>query len=172
MLAYFGEKRHACQAHLELPCDFCQNRKLVTSQLNQLTAVQQAKAMADASKQQSPTDATPVKAVWKKSAAPHSDESKLPLTDASPPSTAPVRQTCHVLQPLHQISQQAADSEAVSVSDQPCKHAGTGSPKQRGTASAGVLAPLDSKKIVKPVIKRAKYNAAFKPPRRACAGAI
>lgn len=169
MLAYFGEKRHACQAHLELPCDFCQDRKLVTSQLNQLTAVQQANAMADASKQQSPTDAPPVKAVWQTSAAPH--DSKLPLTDASAPSTALVRQKCHILQPLHRLSQQTADGKAVSVSDQPCKHASTGASKQQGTGSAGVLAPSGSKKIVKPVIKRAKYNAAFKPPRRACADA-
>lgn len=184
VLAYFGEKRHACQPQHELPCDFCQNRKLVTSQLQQLTAVQQANAMAELNKQQSSAAHDAVKAVWQMGASPHSKSSKLPLASISPASDASVSRKLCVLQPLKELGDGRAGSSlgkrdvTSQLPTQPCRHLCTGSEPQEQQRPhdevGGALTTMPAcdhaqkcdKQAVRPVIKRAKYNTAFKPPRR------
>ena len=192
MLSYFGEKRQACQAQNELPCDVCQDRKLVLGQLSKLVEVQQAAAVSEANKQQnsSSSSPSPVKAAWQRSAATPSNTSRLPSASASPPSNPPCRKQ-HVLQPLNQALWQAPEHEEATdakyaytecqLPTQPCKRICTmpeAKEQQRpcnkpeaalSPAPATDNAQTCSRVVVKPVIKKPRYNTAtaFKPPRKA-----
>ena len=191
VLSYFGEKRQACQAQNELPCDVCQDRKLVLSQLSKLEAVQQATAVSEANKQQNSSSPSPVKAAWQRSAATPSNTSGLPSASASPPSCSPPCRKQHVLQPLNQALRQTAEIEEVTnakyastecqLPTQPCKRICTmpaAKEQQRlcNKPEAALLpapatdnAQTCSRVVMKPVIKRPRYNTAtaFKPPRKA-----
>lgn len=188
VLSYFGEKRQACQAQNELPCDVCQDRKLVLGQLSKLAAVQQATAVSEANKQRNSSSPSPVKAAWQRSAATPSNTSGLPSASASPPSCNPPCRKQHVLQPLNQALRQTAAHEGATdakyantecqLPTKPCKRVCEAKEQQRpcnkpetafSPASATDNAQTSSTVVVKPVIKRPRYNTAtaFKPPRKA-----
>ena len=181
VLAYFNEKRHACQCEHELPCDVCQNRQHVVSQLRRLAAVQQANAMAEFNKDRKSTSPLPVKAVWQKNAATSSSDGRM-SADKALSSTK-----VDILQPVKNASQQLAqgrevhtpgkESEICQLAMQQCKRLKRTPdaqeqqrpPNESGAANMPATADCATstiKAIVKPVIKRLRYNTAFKPPRR------
>ena len=179
VLAYFDEKRHACQSEHELPCDVCQDRQHVVSQLRKQAAVQQANAMAESNKERKSTSPSPVKAVWQKGAATSSSNGAVfaesALSGTKPRVLQPLKNATH--QPIECSEVQTPGKETCQLLMQPCKRlCRTPDAQEQQKPSneqwaANKPAPADcatssSKVAVKPVIKRLRYNAAFKPPRK------
>lgn len=177
VLAYFDEKRHACQSEHELPCDVCQDRQRVVSQLRKLAAVQQAN---ESNKERNPSP-SPVKAVWQKGATTSSSNGAVfaesALSGTKPRVSQPLKNATHQPTDCSEVQTPGKESGTCQLPMQPCKRlCRTPDAQEQQKPSneqwaANKPAPADcatssSQVAVKPVIKRLRYNAAFKPPRR------
>lgn len=189
VMAYFGEKRQACQAQDELPCDICKDRKCVLQQLEKLNTLQQSKSLAAACLARKQASDSQAKAMWQtgtdgegrktspagakaagclvsgRSALRPVINARWPTTEATATHKTPASEPSHQVQP--ELGQPSCSKRALNPLEQQDQSATDAAARPSSPSAPWGSSHAGNAKPLIPVIKRQRYKVGFQAPRRA-----